>query len=275
MSYPLLPTVHAECTGSLRYGRTTLRASAPPRAPLFDTLRTRLSAQRNPTVTRVVAQGMAGTRSADVPPPRRPHAVSDDPLALWYENVLGWPTVPGDPVRLEVGVRFDVLDVPAGAGSAALARLGRHGRGFPVALSGARMRLLVAAGSADELPGLLEWLDWGAPPDLDLTAIGAGGHMEAPGPVRRDTEADAVARAGSGSQGAAVWLRPPGPEREAGTSLPTLSAMGTSGAGGNGAGPPDLVRLVNTVATQVHRARLRRACAAAAVKADGQPLAFS
>lgn len=288
MSYPLLPTVHAECTGSLRYGRTTLRASAPPHAPLFDTLCIRVSTQRNPMASRVVARGMAGTRSADVPLPRRPHAPSDEPLALWYEDVLGWPTVPGTPVRLEVGVRFDVLDVPAAAGSAALARLGRHGRGFPVALSGGRMRLLVAAGSADELPGLLEWLDWGAPPDLDLTAIGAGGLMEAPRPVCRDTGADAEAwagadasreepeaRAGSGSQGAAVWLRPPGPEREAGASLPTLSAMGASGAGGNGAGPPDLVRLVNTVATQIHRVRLRRACAAAAVKADGQPLAFS
>ncbi|MEY7980478.1 hypothetical protein AB8O53_29665, partial [Streptomyces pilosus] len=80
---------------------------------------------------------------------------------------------------------------------------------------------------------------------------------------------------GDGSPGAAVWLRPPGPEREAGASLPTISAMGTSGAGGNGAGPPDLVRLVNTVATQVHRVRLRRAGAAAAAQADGQPLAFS
>ncbi|GGV20899.1 SCO3374 family protein [Streptomyces griseoflavus] len=245
---------------------------------------------------------MAGFASADVPPPRRPLTAPGDALGLWYENVLGWPTVPGNPVRLVVGVRFDVLDVPAEAGKAALARLGRHGRGFPVALSGDRMRLLVAAGSAEELPGLLEWLDWGAPPDLDLTAVGAGGRMEAPRPVgpprggvgagararagtdtARDARAlrdaqdawDAWARAGDGSQGAAVWLRPPGPEREAGASLPTLSAMGASGAGGNGAGPPDLVRLVNTVATQIHRVRLRRACAAAAVKTDGQPLAFS
>lgn len=228
---------------------------------------------------------MAGIPSAGVPPPRRPLTPSDDEIGLWYENVLGWPTVPGAPPRLAVGVRFDVLDVPAEAGSAALGRLGRHGRGFPVALAGDRMRLLVAAGSAEELPGLLEWLDWGPPLELDLVAIGAGGLMEAPRPFGRGTD-DAVggprpggtraaATAGDGSQGAAVWLRPPGPELEAEASLPTLSAMGTRDAGATGVGPPDLVRLVNTVATQIHRVRLRRACAATAVKTDGQPLAFS
>ncbi|MGC3003849.1 hypothetical protein ACPF8X_37110, partial [Streptomyces sp. G35A] len=58
-----------------------------------------------------------------------------------------------------------------------------------------------------------------------------------------------------GSQGAAEWLRPPEPGREVEASLPTLSAMGGR------PGAPDLVRLVNTVATQVHRVRLRRACA--------------
>ena len=73
-----------------------------------------------------------------------------------------------------------------------------------------------------------------------------------------------------------MWLRPPEPGREAEASLPTLSAMGTrGGARGDGDGPPDLVRLVDTVATQVHRVRLRRADAVAAVRADGQPLAFS
>jgi hypothetical protein len=228
-----------------------------------------------------------------VPFPHRSLAPSDDEVRLWYENALGWPTVPGVPVRLAVGVRFDVLDVPAEAGRAALERLERSGglgRGFPVALRDDRMRLLVAAGSAEELPGLLEWLDWGAL-ELDLVAIGAGGLMDAPRPpdAGTNTNAGADARAGGdagpttrplplgrgGSQGAAVWLRPPEPERGAEASLPTLSAMGTRGARGDCDAPPDLVRLVNTVATQAHRVRLRRACAAAAVRADGQPLAFS
>ncbi|WP_221888599.1 MULTISPECIES: SCO3374 family protein [unclassified Streptomyces] len=248
-----------------------------------------------------------------------------DEVRLWYEDVLGWPTVPAEPglpglpgqlvrpVRLAVGVRFDVLDVPAEAGAAALARLEGGGRrggrpvGFPVALCGGRMLLLVAAGSAAELPGLLEWLEWGAPLELDLTAVGAGGVMEAPLPLPAGSGAGAGARevgasarevgagapdvgagawagaggpvgagaARGGSQGAAVWLRPPGPERGAEASLPTLSAMGARDALGDCDSPPDLARVVNTVATQVHRVRLRRARAAAAVRADAQPLAFS
>ncbi|MCZ9344827.1 SCO3374 family protein, partial [Streptomyces sp. TRM76130] len=85
---------------------------------------------------------------------------------------------PGTPVRLRTGVRFDVLDVPAEAGHASLGRLGAHA---PVALRGDRMLLLVAAGSAEELPGLLRWLEWGSLP-LDLSASGAGGLVEAPLP---------------------------------------------------------------------------------------------
>ncbi|MEU9228201.1 SCO3374 family protein [Streptomyces massasporeus] len=230
-----------------------------------------------------------------VPLPRRPLGPSgaSGQVRRWYENELGWPTVPGDPLRLPVGVRYDVLDVPAAAGHAALRRLAS---GSPVALRGGRMLLLVGAGSAEELPGLLEWLDWGAL-SLDLVAIGAGGLMEAPsppvphgeravphgegpvphgeGPVppARGTrtaapcEADAppAPRGRVGSQGAAVWLRPPEPGCEVEASLPTLSALGSGGDA------PDLVRLVNTVATQCHRFRLRRACAQPpAMRAQGR-----
>lgn len=223
---------------------------------------------------------MTGPPSPGVPLPRRRLAPRDDEVRHWYENVLGWPTVPGAPPRLAAGVRFDVLDVPAEAGWAALGRLGW---GFPVALCGSRMRLLVAAGGAEELPGLLEWLEWGPPLDLDLTAIGAGGSVEAPWPAGPGAGGDARGgppRGGregvpGGSRGAAVWLRPPEPERGAGAPLPTLSAVGTRGTEGDRDSPPDLVRLVNTVATQIHRVRLRRAGAGAAVEADGQPLAFS
>lgn len=246
-----------------------------------------------------------------------------------------------------MGPRFDVLDVPVEAGLAALRHLSP---GSPVAVRGGRMWLLLAPGSADELPGLLEWLEW-APlsPFLDLTALGPGSTLEAPLPparflagptgssgngpagpssdglrgprggcwgespgeapagpytdhrgqsagvgaadaVRGRPEASAVTRpattrsadpgagdvrptgagpggtwaAGAGrsaSQGAAVWLRPPVPGCEVEASLPTMSALGGD------AGTPDLVRVVETVATQCHRIRLRRACA--------QPLAFS
>jgi hypothetical protein len=199
----------------------------------------------------------------------------------WYENELGWATVPGPPAGLVTGLRFDVLEAPAEAGFAALRHLGP---GSPVALRGSRMRLLVAAGSADELPGLLDWLEWGTLA-LDLTAIGAGGSIEAPLPLGttgtpplppgtagtpplpgaagapRPSGRPALSRVPGNSQGAAVWLRPPEMGREVEPSLPTLSAVG------GGGGAPDLVRLVDTMATQCHRVRLWRACA--------QPLAFS
>lgn len=215
---------------------------------------------------------MAGTvpPRTTVPLPRRP-LDPDDRQRHWYENELGWRTVPGEPLRLVTGLRFDVLDVPVEAGAAALWRMGPDS---PVAVRGDRMRLLVAAGSAEELPGLLDWLEWGALASaLDLVALGADGHMEAP-----SRPGERLARAplpGAGPaegrslppgrsrplQGAAVWLRPPEPGCEVEASLPTLSAVGGVG------GAPDLVRLVDTVATQCHRVRLRRSCA--------QPLAFS
>lgn len=208
-----------------------------------------------------------------IPLPRRrlhPNAVT----RRWYENGLGWPTVPGDPpgcpVRLRTGVRFDVLDVPAEAGAAALRHLEP---GSPVALQGDRMRLLVAAGSAEELPGLLDWLDWGGLA-VDLVALGTGGHMDAPPPARRAAAgAPRLPRSRSAAgfpapepvvaRGTVVWLRPPEPGRGAEASLPTLSAVG---------GAPDLVRLVDTVATLCHRIRLGRGRARLST---AQPLAFS
>ncbi|MFE0418391.1 SCO3374 family protein [Streptomyces tendae] len=199
-----------------------------------------------------------------VPSPRRPTengGSASERVRWWYDSVLGWPTAPGEPVRLRTGLRFDVLDVPAGAGYATLERLGQAesaGRagagsavpGFPVAVQGGRMLLLVAAGAAEELPGLLEWLEWGSLP-LDLTAVGAGGLVDAPlapepGPAGlppRPPERD-------GLRGAAVWLRPPEPGCEVGSSLPALSVPGRAGTA------LDLARLVHTLATQCHRVRL-------------------
>lgn len=228
---------------------------------------------------------MAGTRpaiitdSATIPLPRRPLDPSDQ-VRRWYENELGWPVVPGtpgSPLRLRVGPCFDVLDVPAEAGRAALRHLAPAS---PVAVQGDRMRLLMAAGSAQEVPGVLDWLEWGALA-LDLTALGEGDLMEAPLPpepgsvtaVRRPVgpmPRGAVRRPGrlgprgtrplpldrsASVPGAAVWLRPPEPGGEVEASLPTLSALG------GGGGAPDLVRVLDTVATRCHRLWLRRACA--------------
>lgn len=109
-----------------------------------------------------------------VPQPRSsPDAApgsADAALARRYATELGWATAGRAPLRLLTGALFDVLELPAEAGHAVLRRGVRTG---PVLLSGTRMGLLVAAGGADELPGLLDWLEWG-PVALDLAAVGAG-----------------------------------------------------------------------------------------------------
>ncbi|MFF1920098.1 SCO3374 family protein [Streptomyces sp. NPDC058221] len=199
-----------------------------------------------------------------VPPPRIPLPAERDGCdprggcARWYEQELGWATAGDAPVRLLTGLRFDALVVPAAAGHAALRRVGRTG---PVALMGRRMSLLVAAGSADELPGLLDWLEWGQVA-LTMTVLGAGGRITAPPPPGRP-----------GPPGAAVWLRPPCPphEQEGGPVLPALSGFGSRGGA-----TPDLVRIVDAVATECHRARLMRArTGLSSDEPAAQPLAFS
>ncbi|WP_405390136.1 SCO3374 family protein [Streptomyces sp. NBC_01102] len=189
-------------------------------------------------------------------PTSRSSPESDD-RSQWYAHELGWPTDGTSPVRLLTGLRFDVLELPAAAGHAALRRVGRTG---PVALAGRRMRLLVAAGSADELPGLLDWLEWGGIA-LDLACIGTGGHITAPVPPG----------GAEGSPGAAFWLRPPEPHQEVELSLPALAGLGSRGGD-----TPDLVRLVDAAATECHRARLAHARThLLADRPTGQPLAFS
>lgn len=201
-----------------------------------------------------------------VPPPRTAlpaerdgrAGVSRGACARWYEQELGWTTAGSAPVRLLTGLRFDALVVPAAAGHAALERVGRTG---PVALTGRRMSLLVAPGSADELPGLLDWLEWGGVA-LELTALGAGGRITAPPPPGRP-----------GPPGAAVWLRPPCPPHEQ-EGEPVFPAL--SGFGSRGGDAPDLIRLVDAVATECHRARLTRARTGLPPrKSAAQPLAFS
>ncbi|MEU5973148.1 SCO3374 family protein [Streptomyces sp. NPDC047315] len=209
-----------------------------------------------------------------LPFPRKPpeaRVATTASVAHWYATALGWavtapapsPRPPRAPcaaprVDLLTGLRFDVLDVPADAGAAVLRQAGPTGPLGPlgpVALHGDRMRLLVAAGSADEVPGLLQWLEWGGV-TLDLCAVGAGGRTAAPVPP-----------GWSGAQGVAVWLRPPVPGREVEPTLPALAPFGR-GAGADGdpgsVRGPDLVRLLDTLATECHRARLLRANARAA-----------
>ncbi|MDT0381817.1 SCO3374 family protein [Streptomyces sp. DSM 42041] len=168
----------------------------------------------------------------------------------WWEEARG-PTAPGRAPWFELGVCFDALRLPAAAGMPLLARTRSAG---PALRAGADMWLLVAEGAAEELPGLLRWLEWGTLPHrAGLAALGAGARMPAPdgGAGRTD---------GGGSPWeAAVWLRPPRPGRDGRLRLPAVSIGRPSAAGA-----PDLVRLVDAAATECHRALLRR-----------QPLAFS
>lgn len=103
-------------------------------------------------------------------------------------------------------LRCDVLEMPAEAGWDVLR--GRPATG-PVALTGGRMRFLIAEGGAAELPGLLDWLEWGGIP-LDLSA--------APAAVR--------------SWPPTLWLRPPG--RAALARLPAVRLPVGTGAGRGG-----------------------------------------
>ena len=176
----------------------------------------------------------------------------------WYEHELGWPVTGALPPALVTGVRFDALDMPAEAGFAMLSRFPRPGQLGPVALDGHRVRLLVAAGSAEELPGLLEWLEWGGIP-LDLTGLGAGQSLRAPAHPewgRREAAYD---------RSAPVWLRPPRPGSDVESTVPALCVTGHSDETG---APIALPALVAALATACHRITLRACCA-------DQPWAFS
>ncbi|MFI5621024.1 SCO3374 family protein [Streptomyces sp. NPDC051567] len=190
-----------------------------------------------------------------VPPPRVPSG--RDGHASWYARALGWTVLGGVPASLATGVRFDVLELPSDAGEAVLRGPVATG---PVAVAGRRTLFLVAPGSAEELEGLLDWLEWSGVP-LDLTARGAGGRITAPVPP-------VLPVPGGSSRGAAVWLRPP--ERGCEALLPALPGPGRSAGPARG---PDLVRLVAAAATECHRARLRRRTPLRG--AVDQPLAFS
>ena len=99
---------------------------------------------------------------------------------------------------LRCGERFDVLRVPEPAGRWALRRLlgygqralmpgpvgleepGPDGAGAPdAAAEQAACLYLVAPGAKDDLPELLEWLDWGGI-ELGLGAYGAGERVREP-----------------------------------------------------------------------------------------------
>ena len=100
-------------------------------------------------VARVTPEGAAWLASAGTYP--------RSTLALWEER-------PAAPVVLPCGTVFDVVSAPAIFGRRMLDRLWDEGPGSgPVAAYRGRMLLFAAPGTAQRLPSLLEWEEWGSP----------------------------------------------------------------------------------------------------------------
>ncbi|MFI1397671.1 bifunctional DNA primase/polymerase [Streptomyces sp. NPDC020681] len=73
-----------------------------------------------------------------------------------------WETTPAAPAVLPCGTAFDVVNVPAIFGRQMLDRLWSEGPGSgPVAVHRGRMMLFTAPGTAQRLPSLLDWEEWG------------------------------------------------------------------------------------------------------------------
>jgi len=134
----------------------------------------------------VPAPGAANTLER----PERPVSGLEAELEHWYADRRGWPLERDAEglLWLPVGARFDIVEVPEEAGRLALRRLIGYGQAAvapgPVALADAdRCCFFVAPGARDDLPELLDWLDWGGI-DLGLRARGAGDRMPVPAPDR-------------------------------------------------------------------------------------------
>jgi hypothetical protein len=143
-------------------------------------------------------------------------------LALWEER-------PGAPVVLPCGSVFDVVSAPAMFGRRMLDRLWDDGPGSgPVAEFRGRMLVFAAPGTAQRLPALLEWEEWGtggrARPVPPLLCHGTGDAVTVPATTVSPTGADspsgpAVPSGVSGRAGARWLVAPdcrqpwlPGPE---------------------------------------------------------------
>ncbi|MET7284371.1 bifunctional DNA primase/polymerase [Streptomyces sp. NPDC005573] len=121
-----------------------------------------------PDITSATADGAAWLASAG--------AFPRSTRALWEEY-------PDAPVVLPCGTVFDVVNVPAVFGRRMLDRLWDEGPGAgPVAVHRGRMLLFAAPGTAQRLPSLLAWEEWGA----------AGSRTEAVPPLLCHGTGDAV-----------------------------------------------------------------------------------
>lgn len=78
-------------------------------------------------------------------------------------TLAGWKERPASPGVLLCGSRFDVVNVPVLFGRRLLEQLWTEGPGTgPVAVHRGRMLLFAAPGTAQRLPTLLAWEEWGS-----------------------------------------------------------------------------------------------------------------
>ncbi|MFF4348804.1 bifunctional DNA primase/polymerase [Streptomyces sp. NPDC001530] len=139
-----------------------------PGAPLPD----------RPDVAGVTSAGAAWLASAGTHP--------RSTLALWAER-------PSAPVVLPCGRAFDVVNAPAIFGRRMLDRLWDDGPGSgPVAAYNGRMLLFAAPGTAQRLPSLLEWEEWGSRGAEGQEAAGYVGRCGAVPPLLCHGTGDAV-----------------------------------------------------------------------------------
>ncbi|MFH8494319.1 bifunctional DNA primase/polymerase [Streptomyces coeruleorubidus] len=132
-------------------------------------------------------------------------------LALWEER-------PGAPVVLPCGSVFDVVSAPAMFGRRMLDRLWDDGPGSgPVAELRGRMLLFAAPGTAQRLPALLEWEEWGAGgrtrPVPPLLCHGTGDAVTVPAatvsPTGVDSPSGPAVPSGVSGRAGARWLVAP------------------------------------------------------------------
>ncbi|MFE4700500.1 bifunctional DNA primase/polymerase [Streptomyces sp. NPDC056738] len=138
-------------------------------------------------VSGVTAEGAAWLASAGAYP--------RSTLALWRER-------PDAPVVLLCGSAFDVVSTSALFGRRMLDRLWEEGPGSgPVAAHRGRILLFAAPGTAQRLPSLMEWEEWGAEPGgrpgrcrevPPLLCHGTGDAVTVPPPVPGGAAPDAV-----------------------------------------------------------------------------------
>ncbi|WP_406493194.1 hypothetical protein OHB06_20350 [Streptomyces sp. NBC_01604] len=116
-------------------------------------------------------------------------------LALWDER-------PDAPVVLPCGTAFDVVGAPAIFGRRILDRLWDEGPGSgPVAAFRGRMLLFAAPGTAQRLPALLHWEEFGRTKAIPpLLCHGTGDAVTVPAPM---------GAAGSGTPSGCRWLVAP------------------------------------------------------------------